>query len=182
MVEFGIKPDFITVDGAEGGTGAAPIDFTNYVGMPWEKALIFVTDTLNGYGLKKDINIFTATKIFTAFDIFKSLCLGADICSSARGMMLALGCIQALRCDTNKCPTGVTSNNPKLTRGLVVEEKWQRVRNYQEKTIDDFLELFAAAGCTKLDELNRTFIHKTLGDSIKTYEELYPSVQPGSYL
>lgn len=106
MIETGIKPDFITVDGAEGGTGAAPIDFSNYVGMPWEKALIFVVDTLNGHGLKKDIKVFTATKIFTAFDIFKALCIGADVCNSARGMMLALGCIQALRCDTNKCPRG----------------------------------------------------------------------------
>ena len=120
MVETGIKPDFITVDGAEGGTGAAPIDFSNYVGMPWEKALIFVVDALNGFDLKKDIKVVTATKIFTAFDIFKALCIGADICNSARGMMLALGCIQALRCDTNKCPTGVATNDRRLMNGLVV--------------------------------------------------------------
>src|SRR5690606_30534441 len=117
MVKTNIKPDFITVDGSEGGTGAAPIDFSNYVGMPWEKALLFVVDTLRGYDLKKDIKVFTATKIFTAFDIFKALCIGADVCSSARGMMLALGCIQAIKCDTNKCPTGVTTHNPKLTKG-----------------------------------------------------------------
>jgi glutamate synthase domain-containing protein 2 len=182
MVTTGIKPDFITVDGAEGGTGAAPIDFSNYVGMPWEKALVFVVDMLNGYDLQKDIKVFTATKIFTAFDIFKALCIGANVCNSARGMMLALGCIQALRCDTNKCPTGVTSNNPNFMRGLVVEDKWKRVKNYQHETVNDFLELFAAAGCTNLEQLNRSFIHKKVGDEIKTYEELYPSVKSGAYL
>ena len=182
MIETGIKPDFITVDGGEGGTGAAPIDFSNYVGMPWEKAMIFVVDTLNGYGLKKDIKVFTATKIFTAFDIFKAFCIGADICSSARGMMLALGCIQAIRCDTNKCPTGVTSSNPKFMRGLVVEDKWKRVKNYQHETVNDFLELFAGAGCTELSQLNRSFIHKKVGDEIKSYEELYPSVIENSLL
>jgi len=182
MIETGIKPDFITVDGGEGGTGAAPIDFSNYVGMPWEKAMIFVVDTLNGYGLKKDIKVFTATKIFTAFDIFKAFCIGADICSSARGMMLALGCIQAIRCDTNKCPTGVTSSNPKFMRGLVVEDKWKRVKNYQHETVNDFLELFAGAGCSELSQLNRSFIHKKVGDEIKSYEELYPSVIENSLL
>jgi glutamate synthase domain-containing protein 2 len=102
------------VDGAEGGTGAAPIDFSNYVGMPWEDALIFAVDTLNTYKLKKDIKVITATKIFTAFDLFKALCIGADVCNSARGMMLALGCVQSLKCNTNECPTGVTTNNPTL--------------------------------------------------------------------
>ena len=176
MAATGIKPDFITVDGSEGGTGAAPIDFSNYVGMPWENALVFVVDTLNKYNLKKDIKILTATKIFTAFDIFKALCIGADICNSARGMMLALGCIQALRCDTNKCPTGVTTNQPHLMRGLVVSDKWERVKNYQEQTLDDFTELFAAAGCTKLEQLNRSLIYKKVNYQIKSYEELYPTI------
>jgi glutamate synthase domain-containing protein 2 len=129
MLRTGLKPDFITVDGAEGGTGAAPIDFSNYVGMPWEDTLIFVVDTLNKYKLKEEIKVITATKIFTAFDIFKALCIGADVCNSARGMMLALGCIQALKCNTNECPTGVATNNPRFVRGLVVSEKWKRVKN-----------------------------------------------------
>lgn len=182
MVETGIKPDFITVDGAEGGTGAAPIDFSNYVGMPFENALIFVVDTLNGFDLKKDIKVIAATKIFTAFDIFKALCMGADVCNSARGMMLALGCIQALRCDTNECPTGVTTHRPSLMRGLVVSEKWQRVKNYQEQTLDDFLSLFAAAGCSNLNELNRNLIYKKVDGEIKSYDTLYPSIVAGSYL
>ncbi len=175
MVETGIKPDFITVDGAEGGTGAAPIIFSNYVGMPWEKALIFVSDTLVSHGLKKEIKILTATKIFTAFDIFKALCMGADVCSSARGMMLALGCIQALRCHTNKCPTGVATNNPNLVRGLVVEDKWKRVQNYQRETLNEFLELLAASGCHSIDELNRSHIHLNVGNKFKSYEDIYPT-------
>lgn len=182
MVATGIKPDFITVDGAEGGTGAAPVEFSDHVGLPWEEALLYVVDTLNGYDLKKDIQIFTATRIFTAFDIFKALCIGADLCNSARGMMLALGCIQALRCNTNECPTGIATNKPKLVRGLVVSEKWQRVRNYQQETLNDFLELFAAAGCTRLEELNRGHINKRVNGKNVSFAELYPAVVPGSYL
>ncbi len=182
MVNSGIKPDFITIDGAEGGTGAAPIDFSNYVGMPWEDALIFVVDTLNGYGLKKDIPVITATKIITAFDIFKALCIGADVCNSARGMMMALGCIQALKCDTNRCPTGVTTHDPSLVRGLVVSDKWQRVRNYQQRTLDGFLELFAAAGCTHTDQLNRSLIYKKVNNKIDTYENWHPTVKDGALL
>nr|WP_262902908.1 FMN-binding glutamate synthase family protein [Psychroflexus curvus] len=182
MIETGIKPDFITVDGSEGGTGAAPIDFSDYVGMPWEKALIFVVDTLNGYDLKKDIKIITATKIIRSFDIFRALCLGADLCNSARGMMFALGCIQALRCDTNKCPTGITTNNPSLMRGLVVEDKWKRVKNYHNETVKEFLELFAASGCKKLSDLNRSFIFKQIETDIKCYEEVYPTITAGKYL
>jgi glutamate synthase domain-containing protein 2 len=169
MVETGIKPDFITVDGAEGGTGAAPIDFSNYVGMPWEDALIFVVDTLKAYELKQDIKVITATKIFTAFDIFKALCLGADVCNSARGMMLALGCIQALRCDTNECPTGITTNNPRLIRGLVVSEKWQRVKNYHDNILEEFLELLAASGCVSPEQLDRSFIFKKVNEQWHSY-------------
>ncbi|WP_339916895.1 FMN-binding glutamate synthase family protein [Yeosuana marina] len=176
MLETGIKPDFITVDGAEGGTGAAPIDFSNYVGMPWEDALLFVTDTLCKYDLKKDIKVITATKIFTAFDIFKALCIGADVCNSARGMMLALGCIQALRCNTNECPTGVATNNPRLVKGLVISEKWKRVKNYHENILEEFLELLAASGCKTPDELNRSLIFKKIDKQWKSYEEEYATI------
>jgi glutamate synthase domain-containing protein 2 len=169
MIETGIKPDFITVDGAEGGTGAAPIDFSNYVGMPWEDALIFVVDILNTYGLKREIKIITATKIFTAFDVFKALCIGADVCNSARGMMLALGCIQALRCNTNECPTGVATNKPKYVRGLVVSEKWKRVRNYHQNVMEEFLELLAASGCNSIDEMNRSLIYKRVNKQWQSY-------------
>ncbi|MCS6095743.1 FMN-binding glutamate synthase family protein [Shewanella baltica] len=172
MLETGIKPDFITVDGAEGGTGAAPIDFSNYVGMPWEDALIFAVDTLNTYKLKKDIKVITATKIFTAFDLFKALCIGADVCNSARGMMLALGCVQSLKCNTNECPTGVATNNPKLVRGLVVAEKWKRVRNYHQHMLDDFLALLAASGCHSLDKMNRNLIYRKVDKQWHSYAEV----------
>ena len=154
-----IKPDFITVDGAEGGTGAAPIDFSKYVGMPWESALMFVVDTLREHDLKDEIRVITATKIITSFDIFKALCLGADLCNSARGMMLALGCIQALKCNTNNCPAGVATNKKFLMNGLVVSEKWKRVKNYHEEILNDFLELLAASGCSDLSQLSREYIH-----------------------
>jgi glutamate synthase domain-containing protein 2 len=170
MLKTGIKPDFITVDGAEGGTGAAPIDFSNYVGMPWEDALIFVVDILNEYNLKKEIKVITATKIFTAFDIFKALCIGADVCSSARGMMLSLGCIQALKCNTNECPTGVATNNPKLVRGLVVSEKWERVKNYHKNIVEDFLELLAASGYNSPEKINRSLIFKKVNKQWLSYE------------
>ncbi|MCA9423488.1 MAG: FMN-binding glutamate synthase family protein, partial [Candidatus Omnitrophica bacterium] len=183
MVETGIKPDFITVDGAEGGTGAAPIDFSNYVGMAMEEGLVCVVDLLTGYDLKKDIKVFVASKIITAFDIFRALCLGADLCNSARGMMLALGCIQALKCNTNECPTGVTTSDPDLRRGLVVEEKWVRVKNYHASVIDEFLGLLAAAGVRDLTELNRRKIYKrTSSRKIEGFDELYPEVEPGAYL
>ena len=171
MLKTGIKPDFITVDGAEGGTGAAPIDFSNYVGMPWEDALIFVVDTLEKYKLKQEVKIITATKIFTAFDIFKALCIGADVCNSARGMMLALGCIQALKCNTNECPTGVATNNTKFVRGLVVSEKWKRVKNYHKNILEDFLELLAAAGCNSLEEMNRSLIYEKVDKRWISYAE-----------
>ena len=176
MVKTGIKPDFITVDGAEGGTGAAPIDFSNYVGMPWEEALIFVVDTLNKYDLKKDIKVITATKIFTAFDIFKALCIGADICNSARGMMLALGCIQSLKCNTNECPTGVATNDPKYVRGLVVSEKWERVKNYHKNILEDFLELLAASGCSSLNDMNRSLIFKKVNERWVSYAQEYGAI------
>lgn len=182
MHNTGIKPDFITVDGAEGGTGAAPIEFSNYVGMPWEDALIFVIDTLIGYDLKDDIRVITATKVFTAFNLFKALCLGADICNSARGMMLALGCIQSLKCNTNQCPTGVATNKPTLTRGLVVTEKWKRVKNYQRNVVEDFLELMAASGCSRLDQLNRNLIYKKVGKQWVTYEEAHKTAEKGAML
>src|SRR5699024_4856559 len=145
-------------------------------------ALIFVTNCLNGYDLKKDIKVITATKIFTAFDIYKALCIGADACNSARGMMLALGCIQALKCNTNKCPTGIATNNPRLVRGLDVNLKSKRVANYQRRTVEDFLELFAASGCTELSQLNRHMIYKKLNDTIKSYDTYFPEVKEGDYL
>lgn len=173
MVATGIKADFITVDGAEGGTGAAPIDFSDSVGMPWEPALVFVCDTLAKFGLREDMKIITASKIISAFDIFRAICVGADICNSARGMMFALGCIQSLKCHTNKCPTGVATQKDSLVRGLVVEEKWKRVKNYHHETLNDFLDLMAGPGCSDISQLNRKMIHKQMGVEENTFARIY---------
>ena len=176
MSETGILPDFISIDGAEGGTGAAPIVFSDHVGMPYENALVFAVDTLRKFRLKDDIKIIASGKIIDAFSIFKALCLGADVVQTARGMMLALGCIQALECDTNTCPTGVATDKPTLVRGLVVEDKYKRVANYHRETVKDFLELFAAAGCTDLNELNRSYIYKQMNYQSIAFNERYPDV------
>lgn len=176
MNKTGIKPDFITVDGAEGGTGAAPIVFSDHVGMPYENALVFVVDTLRKYQLKDDIRVIASGKIINAFDILKALCLGADLCNSARGMMLALGCIQALECDKNTCPTGVATDKVSLVRGLVVEDKYKRVANYQRETVKDFMELFAATGCSDLSQLNRSYIYKQIDNKVVSFNERFPDV------
>ena len=182
MTETGIKPDFITIDGGEGGTGAAPIEFSDSIGMPLEEALVFVTDTLNGFNLKKDIHVIASGKIITGFDIIRAMALGADLCNSARGMMFALGCIQALKCDTNECPTGITTHNPNLTRGLVVSDKATRVANFQSQTVDAAQEILAGMGLSKFEQLNRNHIHKRTGtDQIKTFEEIFPTVETGAY-
>ncbi len=183
MIETGIRPDFITIDGGEGGTGAAPPEFSDSVGMPLEEALVFVNDSLNGYDLRQDIRIIASGKIISAFDLIKAIALGADICNSARGMMFALGCIQALKCDTDECPTGITTHNPHLTRGLVIPAKAERVANFQQETIKAALELLASMGLEKFTDLRRCHIQKRVHDgSMKSFEKIYPSVKTGSYL
>lgn len=183
MIETGIRPDFITVDGGEGGTGAAPPEFSDSVGMPLEEALVFVTDTLNGFNLKEEIRIIASGKIVSAFDMVKAFALGADICNSARGMMFALGCIQALKCDTDECPTGITTHNPRLTRGLVVSQKAQRVVNFQQETVHAALELLACMGLDHFNQLRRHHVTKRIDfESMKDFETLFPTVASGSYL
>jgi len=174
MVNTGSIPDFITVDGAEGGTGAAPIIFSDHVGMPWENAIVFVDNTLREFGLRDKLKVITAGKIIDGFDVFKALCLGADVCNSARGMMLALGCIQALECHSNTCPTGIATNNPSKVRGLVVEDKWKRVANYHEGVLKDFIDLCAAGGCKSLSDLNRAVIYKQVNGKEVSFDRLFP--------
>ena len=158
MKSTGILPDFITVDGAEGGTGAAPLEFSDSVGMPLEPALLFVDRTLTDHGLRSEIRIAASGKMVTAASILKLLALGADFCNGARAFMMAVGCIQALRCDTNQCPTGVATQDPSLAKGLVVEDKKTRVANFHRNTIKTVMELMAACGAAKLDDLNPSMI------------------------
>lgn len=183
MISANIYPDFITVDGGEGGTGAAPLEFSNSVGMPLEDGLVFVIDTLIGFDLKSKIKVIASGKIVSGFDMVKYMSIGADICNSARGMMMALGCIQALECDKNTCPTGLTTHNPHLMAGLVVEEKYIRVANFQNETLKCFMELIAAAGISDLTNLKRSLIHQRIDThNFLTFEEIYPSVVSRSYL
>ena len=181
MLHTGIQPDFITVDGGEGGTGAAPVEFSNSMGMPLREGLIFVHDTLVGFGIRKDIKVIVAGKIISGFHMARAIALGADGCNSARAMMLSIGCIQALQCNTNTCPVGVATQNPSLVKGLVVDDKAPRAQRYHEATIHSFLELVAAAGLNSPNELTRNHISKRVGlYDVKTYEEIYPYVEEGS--
>ncbi|MCF6224494.1 MAG: FMN-binding glutamate synthase family protein [Flavobacteriaceae bacterium] len=183
MITTGIKPDFISVDGGEGGTGAAPVEFSNSIGMPLREGLVFVHDTLVGYNLKDEIKIIASGKIFSGFHMVRAKALGADLCNSARAMMLSLGCIQARECNVNTCPTGIATQNKSLSKGLVVKEKAQRVANYHEATIHSFLEMIAAAGLKNHDEIERKHVNRRVGmHSIAKYNEIYPVIEKGIYL
>lgn len=183
MIELNSYPDFITVDGAEGGTGAAPQEFSNYVGAPLLDGLDFVHNILTGLDIKKHIKIFASGKILTGFHIIRAMALGADACYSARAMMMAVGCIQALVCNTNKCPTGVATQDPKLTVGLVVDDKKTRVANFHRNTVKSFVELLGACGLDKKENITRSHIYRRISfQSMLTYEIIFPTYKPGFFL
>lgn len=147
-------PDFITVDGAEGGTGAAPLEFNDSVGLPIGPALIFVHTTLQRFRLRDRIRVIASGKVLTASSVLKMLANGADLCNSARGFMFALGCIQALRCNTNTCPTGVATQDRSLARGLVVTDKAERVYHFHRNTLHAVMELMAACGVHRIEDVS----------------------------
>jgi len=183
MLETGIKPDFITVDGGEGGTGAAPIEFTNSVGTPLKDALITVNNALIGAGLRDEIRVIAAGKILSAFHLIKALALGADTVNSARGMMFALGCIQSRACNTDHCPTGIATQDPARVVGLVVSDKAQRVARYHGQMMKNLAELLGAAGMKSLSELKPSHImHRVQGTDVKSYEEMFPTLETGILL
>jgi glutamate synthase domain-containing protein 2 len=181
MVELNLYPDFITVDGGEGGTGAAPPEFSNFVGMPLMDGLSFVDNMLTGFDIRKHIKILASGKVLTGFQMIRAIALGADMCNSARAMMMALGCIQALECNKNTCPTGVATQDPKFTKGLVVEDKKVRVANFHRNTVESFVELMAASGIGDPSKLNRHQIsRRVFMNEVKTFEEIYPSMPVGA--
>lgn len=183
MIELNVYPDFIAVDGGEGGTGAAPPEFSNYVGAPLIDGLDFVNNILRGLDIKRHIKIIASGKITSAFHVARAIALGADGCYQARGMMMALGCIQALLCNTNRCPTGITTQDPKLTIGLVPDDKKTRVANYHEVTIKNFVELLGASGLDEAKNLTRSHIYRRVSlNEMITYEELFPTIKIGSML
>ena len=170
----GIIPDFISVDGAEGGTGAAPLEFTDHLGMPMYDALAFVKQILDAYKLSDRIRIMAAGKIITGFDILKAISLGASACYSARGMMMALGCIQALICDTGKCPVGVATQDPNLYKGLDPSYKRVRVANFHGKTISATKEIMEACGFNQVENIQPSkFFRRINEQETKSFEQIY---------
>ena len=183
MIRLRIFPDFIAIDGGEGGTGAAPLEFTNSVGMPYKDGLAFAYNCLVGYNIKQHIKILAAGKITTAFHIFKTIAIGADACYSARAMMLSLGCIQALECNNNSCPTGIATQDKSLMQGLVVKDKKIHVANYHEETMEALVELLAAAGLKHTNEITRKHVNRrTDMTKYKRFDEIYGNVKVGEYL
>jgi hypothetical protein len=176
-------PDYIVVDGGEGGTGAAPAEFSDHVGCPLNEALVLVHNALVGIDVRKHVRILVAGRVITGFDVISRIAMGADACYSARGMMLALGCIQALRCNSNHCPTGVATNNPVLVKGLDVTDKSVRVHNFHQQTLDSVAELLGAMGLTHTMQLRPWHLMHRLGPfDIKHYGELFDYLEPGELL
>ncbi len=183
MVETGIKPDFITVDGGEGGTGAAPLEFSNSMGAPLIEGLVTVHNALVGFGLRDEIKVIAGGRVMTAFGMMKRLALGADACNAARAFMLSLGCIQALRCNMNDCPTGVATQDARLVKGLVVTDKTERVYNFHKETLKTFNDLMAAAGLEGPEDLRPWHIMRRIGPfETRHYGEMFHYLEPGDLL
>lgn len=183
MQATGITPDFIVVDGAEGGTGAAPVEFSDHVGAPLQEGLLLVHNTLVGVNLRHRIKIGCAAKVITAFDVARMMALGADWCNAARGFMMALGCIQAQSCHTGHCPTGVTTQDPLRQQALVVPTKADRVRNFHRSTLHALQELVQAAGLDHPQQITAHHIVRRISDTeVRLLSNLVMQVQPGALL
>ena len=172
MLTTGITPDFIVVDGAEGDTGAAPVEFTDHVSSPLQEGLLLVHNTLRGVGLRDQIKIGCAGKVITAFDIARMMALGADWCNSARGFMFSLGCLQAQTCRTGHCPTGDTTQDPLRQQSLVVPEKATRVYNFHQQTLHALQELVQAAGVKHPSGITAQLILTQLPDRVLLKNDL----------
>ena len=183
MLETRILPDFIVVDGAEGGTGAAPLEFSDHMGMPLKEGLRLVHNTLVGIGMREHVKLGASGKIISSFVMARVLALGADWCNSARGFMFALGCIQAQTCHTGNCPTGVTTQDPQRQMALVVPNKAERVKNFHQHTLESFKELLQAAGLTSPEQLQaHHFFHRISQTETQTLAQIYPALSHGALL
>jgi glutamate synthase domain-containing protein 2 len=183
MLATGIIPDFIVVDGAEGGTGAAPLEFTDHLGMPLREGLLFVHNTLVGAGLRDQVKLGAAGRITSAFDIAAILALGADWVNAGRGFMFALGCIQSLSCNTNRCPTGVATQDPSRQKALVVPDKAERVARYHRSTLHAFAEMIAAAGIRRPEDLKAHHLVRRVSQTeIRLFSQLHVFLEPGELL
>jgi glutamate synthase domain-containing protein 2 len=182
-LETGITPDFIVVDGNEGGTGAAPLEFLDHVGTPMRDGLAFVHSALTGAGLRDKIKIGASGKITSAFDMARAMALGADWCNAARGFMFAVGCIQAQQCHTGHCPTGVATQDVTRQRAISVPSKSERVASFQKETVKALAELVAAAGLNRPSDFRpHHFMHRAAPDRVISFAELYKFLEPGELL
>jgi glutamate synthase domain-containing protein 2 len=183
MLESGIYPDFVVVDGAEGGTGAAPLEFSDHMGMPLQEGLRLVHNTLVGAGLRDQIRVGASGKIVSAFDMARALALGADWCNSARGFMFALGCIQAQTCHTGNCPTGVTTQDPQRQLALVVPSKGERVHNFHAHTLEALQELMQAAGLQTPHDFTPRHIMRRVSETATLHlSDLVDTLAPSALL
>ncbi len=180
MEKTGIMPDYISIDGGEGGTGAAPLEFSNYVGMPGVESLVFAHNCLKGFGVRDQIKVMTSGRISSGFDIIKRLAIGADAIYSARAFLLSIGCIQALRCHSNHCPTGVATQNPNLVAGLVVTDKRIRAATFHRETMRGVAELLGAMGLDHSRELRPWHVmRRTNSTEVRHYGEIYDYIESG---
>jgi glutamate synthase domain-containing protein 2 len=183
MHKTGLTPDFIVIDGAEGGTGAAPLEFTDHVGAPLQEGLLLVHNTLVGMGLRDRIRLGAAGKVVSAFDVVRMMALGADWCNSARGFMFALGCIQAQHCHTGFCPTGVTTQDPVRQQALVVPTKAERVYQFHQQTLEALRELIQAAGLTHPQDIGAHHIVRRVNETeVRLLSNLLPYMPEGALL
>ncbi len=183
MLETGLVPDFIVVDGAEGGTGASPLEFINHVGVPMHEALMLVHNTLVGIGLRDQVRVGAAGKITSAFDIARTMAMGADWCNAARGFMFALGCIQSRSCHNDKCPTGIATQDPSRWKALDVEDKAARVANFHQNTLKALRDLLGAAGLDHPSQLGPEHILRRLSPTeVRSLGMLYRFLAPGELL
>ena len=183
MLETGVLPDFITVDGAEGGTGAAPVEYSNCFGLPCLEGVNLVHNCLVGCGLRDRIVLVASGKTASAFDMITKLAAGADLVNAARTMMMALGCIQSQSCNTNRCPTGIATQDPVRGRALDVDRRHQRVANFQRNTLNTFFDLVGAMGLDDPDKLTAHHIWRRRGDETKAhFDEIYPTLADGALL
>lgn len=183
MLATNITPDFIVVDGGEGGTGAAPLEFADHAGLPLREGLSFAHRSLVGVGLRERIKLGASGKIVSAFDMARVMALGADWCNSARGFMFALGCIQSQNCHNDKCPTGVATQNASRQRALVVEDKAQRVQRFHEATVDSLAELVASMGLKHPSEITPHHVWRRISSAqIMSFGELFPPLKPNELI
>ena len=183
IIATGVAPDFVIVDGSEGGTGAAPVEFEDHVGMPLTEGLMLVHNSLVGTGLRDRIRVGASGKVASGVDIVSRICQGADFTLSARAMMFAVGCIQALKCNTNRCPTGVATQDPGRARALDVTDKTTRVFNFHRATVASAAQIVASMGLTGFDGLGPAMLNRRIeGQRTRTYAEIYDWLLPGELL